>query len=161
MLNRRGTWMKKRCEYILLFSTISLNNLKHYAWDCRNTALKKLSTQRPTCLDGRGSCSMSMAANFRRPFLSAWAATAAYDMPLHNCSWNVEILKSVIVQHTYLYSWFQEETCKIDLKTLSSNISRSAASGIAKEAVIFEHAQCIITTSYKDDVTRKYEPWKQ
>lgn len=106
---------------------------------------------------------MSMAANFRRPFLSAWAATAAYDMPLHNCSWNVEILESVIVQHTYLYSWFQDiqETWETDLKTLLSNISRSAASGIAKEAVIFEHAQCIITTSYKDKVTQKYEPWKE
>lgn len=32
--------------------------------------------------------------------------------------------------------------------TLSSRISRRVASGIANEAVIFEHAQCIITTSY-------------
>lgn len=36
-----------------------------------------------------------------------------------------------------------------EIRTLSSKISRSAASWIAKEAVIFAHAQCIITTSYK------------
>lgn len=32
--------------------------------------------------------------------------------------------------------------------TLSSKISRRVASEIAKEAEIFEHAQCIITISY-------------
>ena len=40
--------------------------------------------------------------------------------------------------------------------TLSSKISRRVASGIAKEAVIFEQAQCIITTSCIKPIREEY-----
>lgn len=42
-------------------------------------------------------------------------------------------------------------------QTLSSKISRRVPSGIVKEAVIFEQAQCIITTSYTRQ-SKKAEP---
>jgi hypothetical protein len=72
------------------------------------------------------NCSIGYSfAQFQLKLKRAWCKMCLHEMKLAEITKSFEVIKT----------------------TLSSKISRRVASGIADEAVIFEHAQCIITTS--------------